>query len=156
MILITLIALIIGMWIGIYTTGKILKPIYKRSVDDTNKYQSMYFLMNRWLQLKQEGRNVKDYFEKNNLTKIAIYGWNDIGIALMQELKDSSVEVSYIIDQNKEGVSADRPVVSPKDELLTVDAIVVAPIFYYDSIEKMLEEKCKMKIISMEDVIDEM
>ena len=71
------------------------------------------------------------------------------------ELKDSEIQVKYIIDKNADTIYADIDVVEPENILEDVDVIVVTAIHYFDEIEMMLGEKVDYPVISLEDVIYE-
>ena len=79
----------------------------------------------------------------------------ELGERLYDELRDSEVEVKYIIDKNADAIYADIDVLTPEDELEEVDAIVVTAIHYFDEIEEMLEQKVDCPILSLEDIVYE-
>ena len=112
-------------------------------------------MMNQWVKVKQEGKNLALYFEKNEYKKIAIYGMSYAGETLMDELKDTGVIVAYAIDKNADSIYADVDVMSMDDELESVDAVVVTAITFFDEIEENLSEKMDCPIISLEDILYE-
>ena len=77
------------------------------------------------------------------------------GETLIDELKDTEVEVEYGIDQNAERLYADIDIVTMDDELKDVDAIVVTSITFYDEIEERLSHKVNCPIISLDDILYE-
>lgn len=79
----------------------------------------------------------------------------ELGERLYAELKDSEIQVKYIIDKNADTIYADIDVVEPENILEDVDVIVVTAIHYFDEIEMMLGEKVDYPVISLEDVIYE-
>lgn len=123
--------------------------------DKKKKMDSYYFLFNQWLIVRQEGKTLAEYFEKNNYKTIAIYGMKEFGERLYDELKDSGITVKYIIDKNAEAIYADVDIVTPEDTLEPVDAIIVTAVYYFDEIEEMLYEKTDCPVISLEDVLYE-
>lgn len=122
-------------------------------VDKLRKMGEFYNILIQWLSIRQEGKTLVSYFTQNEYGKIAIYGMKELGERLYDELKDSEVEVKYIIDKNADALYADVDVVTPYDPLEEVDAIVVTAIHYFDEIEMMLEEKVGCPIISLEDIV---
>lgn len=148
-------SVILGMGIGgIFIGRKMVGIIYNKQFD-VEKFRKMYHMIQRWMATKQEGKFLETYFEKNKYQRIAIYGMADIGVLLINELKDTAIEVVYGIDKNHFLRSA-VPLYHPDQELLEVDAVVVTAIAYFDSIEKMLSEKLSCPILSLEDVIYEL
>ena len=105
--------------------------------------------------IKNEGKSLTKYFENNGFKKIAIYGMGELGNRLLEELKDSDIEIAYAIDRKAEKIYSDLKVVAVEEELTPVDAIIVTPIFMYDEIEELLMDKVNYPIISLEDVVFE-
>ena len=124
-----------------------------RSYQD--KHLALFLMMNEWVKVKQQGKNLADFFVKNGYKKIAIYGMSYAGETLVDELKGSEVTVAYGIDKNADSLYADVEIVSMEDDLEEVDAIVVTAITFFDEIEEKLAEKVDCEIISLEDVLYE-
>ena len=121
----------------------------------SDKHLALFQMMDQWVKVKQQGKNLSSYLEKHGYKKIAIYGMSYAGTTLVEELKDTSVEVAYGIDKNAEALYADIEVVSAEDTLEEVDAIVVTAITFFDEIEEMLTMKVDCPIISLEDILYE-
>lgn len=121
----------------------------------SEKHLALFLMMNQWVTIKQEGKNLADYFEKQGYKTIAIYGMSYVGERLLEELKGSDIQVKYGIDKNAGNIFLDVNIVTMEDELETVDAIVVTPIFFFNDIEEELSKKIDYPIISLEDVLYE-
>ena len=121
----------------------------------SDKHLALFLMMNQWVKVKQEGKSLTSYFEKNGYKKIAVYGMSDAGETLIEELKNSKVEVVYGIDQRADSIYADVNIVSVEGELELVDAVVVTAITFFDEIEEKLSEKVNCPIISLEDILYE-
>ena len=138
---------------------KILEVFNKKQkeIDDlkelADKHLVLMQLFNQWIITKQEGKSIAEYFYKNNLRSIAVYGMGAVGERLFQELEETGIEIKYAIDQNRNGIYKNIEVISPDEEMPYADAIIVTPIFYFDEIEKMMSKKAKYKIISLEDIL---
>lgn len=141
---------------GAAVTGKKFRKRIHEYAELSDKHLALYLLMNEWVHIKQDGKSLSDYFEKMHYKKIAVYGMNFVGETLLRELENSGIEVAYAIDKNAEHIFTDVDVISPDDVQEEVDAIVVTPIRYFDSIEEMLQEKVDCPILSIEDIIKEM
>lgn len=124
-----------------------------QAAQSSNKYLQSYLMMDQWVRIKQEGRSLSTYFQKNGYQRIAIYGMNYSGITLLDELSGSEIEVKYGIDANADQIYLDIPVYKLSDELEPVDAIVVSPIYYFDEIEQNVSEKMSCPVIPLDDVI---
>ena len=113
----------------------------------SDKHLALFQMMNQWVHVKQEGKSLASYFEANGYKKIAVYGMSYAGETLLQELKDTKIQVLYGIDQNAKEVYVDI-------DILT-DAVVVTAITYFDEIEEKLLGKVECPVISLEDILYE-
>lgn len=129
---------------------------YRKAKENEEKYFELFSLMSRWVLLKQQGKSPADYLEKCGYRRIAVYGMSQVGQALLKDLEGSSVEVAYAIDQNADWLFADCRVVKIGDKLEAVDAVIVTPIYYYESIKSELSKKMSCPILSIRDVINEL
>lgn len=119
----------------------------------SNKFEFFYKLLITWVEMKQEGKSLVEYFEYNNIKSIAVYGMRELGERLVKELEGSDIEIKYIIDQNAGKIDTKYPKCTPDSELEPVDAIVVTAIYYFQDIEEKLSKKVDYQIISLEDVV---
>lgn len=121
-----------------------------RGVADKNL--DIFLLFNQWLEKKQHNICLAEYFHKYEYKTIAIYGMGIVGQRLADELKNSGVEIKYVIDKNANYVHTDLKVYRPEDVLPEVDAVIVTPITYFKSIKAQLQDKLSCPIISAEDI----
>lgn len=121
----------------------------------SDKYLALFLLMNQWLRVKQDGKNLVSYFERNEYKRIAIYGMSNVGKTLLYELHGTSIQVAYGIDQNPDKIYAEIDILSTEADLEPVDAVVVTAITFFDEIKKKLSEKVKCPIISLKDILAE-
>lgn len=121
----------------------------------SDKHLALYLMMVKWVEIKQEGKRLADYFYKRGYSSIAIYGMNYVGKRLLRELRDSNVEVRYGIDQRAEEIYADINIVTADEKLSDVDAIVVTPVYFFDEIKNKLSMASNYPVISLEDILYE-
>lgn len=138
---------------GAAAIGKVLGGKVVENKEKSDKHLALFRMMNQWVKVKQAGKNLSSYFEREGYREIAIYGMHYAGETLTEELRGSSVKVKYGIDKNAEKFYADFDIVTPDAPLDKVDAIVVTPITFFDEIEQLLSDKADCPIISLEDVI---
>ncbi|MDE6845120.1 MAG: hypothetical protein K2J99_05060 [Lachnospiraceae bacterium] len=148
-------SLLLGASTGAAAVGFKQKKKDAATRDRLRKMGEFYELLLKWLEIEQKGHSIRSFFVENGYKTIAIYGMKELGERLFDELKDSEVEVKYIIDKQADTMYADVDIVTPEETLEEVDAIVVTAIHYMDEIEDMLEQKVEYPIISLEEVIDE-
>ncbi len=148
-------SLLVGAAGGAIGVGKVTGTKINDKQQLANKHLALFLMMNQWVKVKQEGKRLSSYFERNGYGKIAIYGMSYAGETLIEELKGSNVEVAYGIDQNADTIYADVDIVTMEDHLDDVDAIVVTAITFFDEIEEKLSAKVSCPIISLEDILYE-
>lgn len=144
-----------GAGIGAVTVKKTMEKKVDKWHQMSDKHLVLYRMMNQWVKVKQEGKNLSEYFEKNNYKNIAIYGMSYAGETLLKELKDSGIFVKYGIDRNADRISEEISMVTIEDDLQEVDAVVVTAITFFDEIAGELESKLKCPILSLEDILYE-
>ncbi len=138
---------------GITAVSGMLGNKVKENQKKSDKHLALFLMMNQWVKVKQEGKNLASYFEQEGYKKIAIYGMHYAGETLAEELQGSNVEIKYGIDKNADKIYADFFVVTPDSELEEVDAIVVTSITFFDEIEEALSAKVDCPILSLEDIL---
>lgn len=127
----------------------------KEFLDNKEKWEEFYGITNLWIELLQNGNSLKYFFKGNNYSRIAIYGYRELGERLFNELNNNDVEVVYIIDQNADAIYAPRKVFLPTDELPEVDVVVVTSIHYFDQIKGNLSDKVNCPVVNLFDVVKE-
>ena len=152
---ISVISSIVGAITGAGVVGVKMSKELDKKQSMSNKHLALFSMMNQWVKVKQEGKNLSEYFEKNGYQNIAIYGMSFAGETLVYELDNTNTKVLYGIDKNAKSLYLDVDIVEPSDELKEVDAIVVTAITFFDEIEEMLSEKVECPIISLEDILYE-
>jgi FlaA1/EpsC-like NDP-sugar epimerase len=150
-------AIIAGAVVSAAVILKIKNKIINQEINKTNKFRGYYDLTNKWISIKNEGKSLSQYFKDQNYKKICIYGMGELGIRLLEELKDSEIEVAFAIDKNAGSTNAEIDIYDNEeisDEFLNdIDIIVVTAIFAFDEIEEQLREKISCPVISLEDVV---
>ncbi|MDE5779182.1 MAG: hypothetical protein K2I10_11840 [Lachnospiraceae bacterium] len=147
---------ILGIVGGALLGGALRKRDAQGQNEKIEKFKEYYNLLNQWLMIKQQGKNLEDYFRNHAYYKIAIYGMGELGNRLYDELKNTQVRVVYAIDQSANQICVDLPICM-KDDLdkPEVDAIIVSAVFAFDEIRESLAENYDVPIISLDDVIYE-
>lgn len=148
--------IIISFMLGMLISGKVFINDIKKERNLADKHFAFFVLQDHWLEIKQTNGNFGKYFEKYGYKKIAIYGMGRLGIRLFYELKDSDVEVAYMIDKKIVKSDLEVPCYIPSGDLPPVDIIVVTPITYYLEIEKNMKNYTNCLIISLDDIVKEL
>lgn len=153
--LISFISGIVGAVVGAGTISKIMGRSLANKKNMSDKHLALFLMMNQWVKVKQEGKHLTEYFEKNGYKKIAIYGMSYAGETLLDELKDTNVVVAYGIDENADKIYLDVDIVTLEERVEAVDVVVVTAITFFDEIEKKLMERLECPIVSLEDILFE-
>lgn len=145
--------LLVGMFVGAILFDWMTCKRFFEAESLNQKHYLLFRLMMHWVAEKQKGRNLAGYLVERGHQNIAIYGMNYVGKALMDELKDTGVNVKYGIDRNADNIVADVDLHKPDEVLETVDAVVVTPFTSFDEIKKMLSKRLECPIFSIEDLV---
>ncbi|MCM1211806.1 MAG: hypothetical protein NC318_09395 [Blautia sp.] len=151
----TLAGMTVGAVAGSVAAGTASSKKIKEMAEGHVKVHELYMAFDKWLQVRQKGKTLVEYFEKQGYKTVAIYGMKELGERLYDELYGSGITVKYIIDKNADLLYADVDVVTPDEKLESVDVIVVTAIYYFDEIEEMLSERVDYPIVSLEDILYE-
>ena len=71
--------------IPVYLAGRWQQKCIDRWKEEASKQRAMFLVMNQWTNVKQANRNLEEYFLKNELRKIAIYGMGLMGQQLIKD-----------------------------------------------------------------------
>lgn len=143
----------VGMVIGGGITGLLITKVIEQNNKNADKLAKYYHLFNVWLSIKQNNQTLYSYFEKNGYHTVAIYGMKEFGERLLDELKNTDIEVKCIIDKAQVKVDEDIPIYKPEEKLPEVDVIVVTASYYFSEISKNLRDKVKCDIVSIDDLV---
>lgn len=116
--IIAVLSMLMGVAAGAGAVGKAKGDELRKAKELSSKHLDLFLLMNQWVKVKQEGKNLSLYFERNGYKKIAVYGMSYAGETLVNELKDSNTKVVYGIDQRADSLYADIDIVSMDENYL--------------------------------------
>lgn len=119
------------------------------------KYKLFYWVLTRWMKLKTQGISMAAILRKMGYTKIAIYGYAEIGQLLCQELRRDAFEVSYIMDKKvHESGYEEIPVHYPSGDLAREAPVVVTAVYYFDEIQTELTRMGFGDVISFRELVE--
>lgn len=149
------VSMVIGGIVGTAAVGKVSGGVIDQTKQMSDKHLALFLMMNQWVKVKQEGKNLSEYFMKNGYKRIAIYGMSYAGETLVDELKNTETEVAYGIDKRADSIYSNVTIRSVEDNLEEVDAVVVTAITFFDEIEQKFSDKLDCPILSLEDILYE-
>ena len=154
-VVVSALSTVIGAAVGTVVTGKEAQKTVNKTQKMSDKHLALFLMMNRWVEVKQDGKNLINYFHEKGYTSIAIYGMSYAGERLLYELKGSDIEVKCGIDQKADEIYTEVDMITPDDEIPQVDAVIVTSIYFFDEIKEKLEGVVDSPVISLEDVLYE-
>lgn len=119
------------------------------------KYIQFYRVMLRWLSAMQEGADIEGYLKALGIKTVAIYGYADIGKLLCNELLQSDIKVSAILDKRDvQSLIPGLQIQKPSEGDRTVDAVLVTAVYYYDEISIELKEMGYKNVMSLQKIVE--
>lgn len=123
------------------------------SPEELWKEQNYKSMLNLWLTLRERRISVTGYLKTRKISDVAIYGYGMFGKHLYYELKDSEIEVKYILDRS-ESVHIDGvEKVKLGDTIKGVDAIIVTPFMEIVQIRGELKKYYSCEVISLRTIL---
>lgn len=95
---------------------------------------------------------IKKFFSKNQISSIAIYGFGEVGNALVELLQNKDIYVKYVIDQNYLYKYSSLDILSPNDKLPSADALVISLVNEVEEIRNRFQHHYN-KIFSIEELV---
>lgn len=123
---------------------------FQRSI---RKYQLYYKVLDQWFRINEQGKTVGDFFVRNGINTILIYGYTSLADHLINALNGTDVNVMGYIDRRYGYQTDGIPVFNIEKGFPRCDAIIVTPIYDFDVIFDSLIRKTDSRIISIEEVI---
>lgn len=153
--ILVIISAVIGIFAGGYIVGNVSRNVLIPMREQSDKITQYYKLLDKWLRMRQSGIMLNCYFEKKGYKKIAIYGMKELGRRLVDELRETEVEIVCVIDQNTKEMHSEVKVITPEEKIPDVEAVVVTAVYYFQEIDEKLSTKVDCPILSLEEVLYE-
>lgn len=117
------------------------------------KLEAAFELLSKWLEIKQKGYNLVEYFKTNHIQSVAIYGMAMIGRRLYDELENSDIQIKYLLDRNPKGMEKILKFSLLDKEKLEVDVIVVTVAATEHQIVKEIQTMGYKNVIGLSDIL---
>lgn len=139
-----------------YELVKEKKELNNQIVSDNQvfKLQSAFTISVKWIELKQKGYHMAEYFNQRHIESIAIYGMALLGQRLYDELEDSDIKIRYLIDRQPDAMSSVLEFVTLSEKKLEVDAIVVTVAAAERQIVEEIRSMGYRNVIGLSDVLE--
>lgn len=129
---------------------------YKEQNADILKVWQMKDCYECWLSCIERGKHIEQYFHKNDIHTIAVYGAGKMGQHLITQLEETDIEILYIIDKRGQKISDTYKVVDIDDELLKVDAVIVTIMGDTHAVFQKLQSVMDGKVIFLREILYEL
>ena len=146
---------IIGIYyiVSLHLKNKMDQILLKKN-GEAVKFHGYYDTLVQWLKLIQNEKSIADYFNVDD--SIAIYGMGHIGEMIYYELVTNKINVVCGIDKNNYGKNNKTGLeVYLIDDIksLNIDYIIISISYLADEIVPMLENVKKVKIVTIDEII---
>jgi hypothetical protein len=131
----------------------LIKEIKKKD-ERISQFLSAQFSPDVRILLSPEGESaIKEFFEKNNFKRVAIYGGGFVGKILYRYIS-LFLENILVIDRQSETPFFSKSTITSLDvvRMAEVDIIIITPIFYYDEIFADLTKRGFNNIITLPEI----
>ena len=120
------------------------------------QYAYMHDTLMKWLKNKISGKSLGQRLLEMDISKVAIYGANELGKMVYNDIKESGVLEECFVDKNADKYSSSAeeiPVIKPSEiSLLEKESyVLITPEYYFYEILTDLREKgiTQERIISL-------
>lgn len=122
---------------------------------EKNKHKFGHYmtLLDKWMSLREQKISIEQYLLDHGFCKVLVYGYGILGKHLLNELKESVVEIVGIIDKKGKGIQSEYQVYTPEDEFPEADVIIVTSYYFFKEIEEEIGEK-GYELISLQKIIE--
>lgn len=120
------------------------------------KYEMYFYLLDTWMYLREKNISLDRYLLEYGYKNVALYGLGTFARHLIKELSESEVQISYIIDRNRDVQCPGMIVKSISQDLPEVDAVIVTVIYEFDSIWQTMRELVNCPVLSLAEIIKEL
>lgn len=143
----------IGIIIGVFWEHRRMRSIVEQKIKMIDKFQNYYQLFLAWLKLHERNICFDSYFNLYGINNIAVYGNGPVGKQFLKDMKNTKIQVDYVIDKKAEYMILDIPIITLEQELPKVDAIVITIIDQIEDIAEKIRKRYDYQIISLEDIV---
>ncbi len=148
--------ILIGFFVGAFAMFKICEKALIKEGDRAKRCNVNFRLSSKYLNMKQSNVSVADYLKKLDVKQVAIYGVGYLGKNLYLDLVEAGINVSYVIDRNKDNWDQQCKIYFPEDKVPEIEMIIVTPVYDFDEIKNFLDTKINTQVISLEKIFDEL
>lgn len=115
-------------------------------------FTEFYRVLDQWMTLKEQHKDVDEILAKNGYHKIAVYGMGSMALHLIEALRGSDITLEYAIDKNPDFYT-DVCIKTPDEELDKVDVVIYTNKFEDKRVIEELKQKAGCPLVSLSDLV---
>lgn len=145
----------IGVVVGILVDRFFVRKVLEQKNKELESAKEKFFVLGEWLTMMEQGKTVSDVLRERGISVIAIYGMGVLGSHLYQQVKNSGISVSYIVDQKPLKGIYEAKICGIEEKLTGVEAVVVTPVYQFAKIKEAILEYNDVVVISLRDLLEQ-
>lgn len=123
--------------------------------DNGQRIKEFYKVLNKWMFMKNEGKNIDTILCSRGIKKVAIFGMGDMARHVIKELEHGDCEISGVIDFSSDYFYEDIQTKRIEDFEDEADIVIYTDAFLDSQIVERLKERFYEKVFSLSDIIFE-
>lgn len=149
-------SLLIGILLGVWGMARVCEKALTKESRRGDKYTFLFKKCCNWIKCYQNNKNIKEYFDKHNISEVAIYGMGEVGACFYNAVREAGVSIKYVVDRDNRKWSDKCDLYAPEDDLPGVELLVVTAMYDFEEIKNNLKDRIQTNIVSLAEVIDEL
>lgn len=145
----------IGAVTGVLLDRLSVRGVLEQKNKELESAKEKFLVLGEWLTMLEQGKTVADALKERGISVIAIYGMGVLGCHLYQQLKNSGIFVSHIIDQKPLKGIYEAKVCGIKEKLPGVEAVIVTPVYQFETIRDEIRKYNDVVVISLRDLLEQ-
>lgn len=105
-----------------------------------------------WIDYVKKGKKLRTFFEENDMSHIAVYGYSKLGKRFIEEMHTEGMTVDYVIDRRGDSIISSMCVFNPDMDLPKCDVVVVT-VSGYNEIRELLDKKGIKHVVSLKELL---
>lgn len=126
----------------------------EKMLHQVKRYQKLFYLLDRWMLLKENKIGLEEYFRVNHVNRVIIYGFAAVGKHVFEELRNTPVEVVCVLDRTKwkfeyPGIK----ILNPMNQIPCADMIIVTVMQKTEDIIEQLRKYTDQPVVSIYEIV---
>lgn len=117
------------------------------------RYKDFFQILNQWMFLKEENRDIDEIIEHAGVNRLAIYGMGDLCRHIIFCLEKTNIVVKYVIDKESFDFYDGLQVVTLEEKFEDIDAVIYTNPYESEEIIMTIKKKFKCPVISFMDIV---